>query len=292
MKKTLLNIVLMSSLLLAACQGEASESTADTSSENTESSEQVDSTESSSEENSSAEAESQAREEIEPQYYIDPNVFSVQSIDPNSEEKLVLLTFDDAPYGNTLKIADALEAHDAYGLFFVNGMYLDEEGSQIIKELHDRGHVIANHTETHQTLPEANEELQREEILTTNEKIEEITGEPVRFFRAPHGMMTDYSEALVAEEDMQWVNWSFGYDWMEPYQNPATLAQVTLHGSESDPKLLGPGSNILMHDRTWTADALPDILDGLYEQEFTVVDPKAISHHPEDYIESVENENE
>lgn len=281
MKQILLSLLLVASLGLAACQNSSNEET-DTS--ESISSQQEDTSEAQSESESSPET-------VEPAYYIDPDIFSVKSFDENDDRKLVLLTFDDAPEDHALDIADTLEAHGARGLFFVNGMYLDDEGAKVVKELHDRGHVIGNHTETHQTLTEASEEKQHDEIVSTNEKVAEITGEPVRFFRAPHGLMTDYAENLLAEEDIQWMNWSFGYDWMENYQDAAALTDVTLNG-DGEVKLLAPGANILMHDRSWTAEALDDILNGMEEQGFTVVDPKAITNHPKEQTESVNTDNE
>ena len=46
-------------------------------------------------------------------------------------------------------------------------------------------------------------------------------------------------------------------------------------------ELLGNGANILMHDREWTAEAVPAIVDGLIEQGFTIVDPHLIINESE-----------
>ncbi len=264
MKKYLYVSILASALFLAGCgDQEAAEPSSSNQDVATEENENVD---------------SEGQEEstpAEPQYAMDSNFF-IRSLDPENEEDLVLLTFDDAPYGNSLEIADVLEEHDANAIFFVNGMYVeDEEGAAVLKELHDRGFEIGNHTHTHATLPDYDEATQREEIIKTNEIIEEITGESPRFFRAPHGMMTDYSEQVVAEEEMMWMNWSFGYDWMPEYQDAAALTDVTLNGG-----LLSDGANILMHDREWTAGATPAIVEGLLERDFTIVDPHLLSTEP------------
>ena len=39
---------------------------------------------------------------------------------------------------------------------------------------------------------------------------------------------------------------------------------------------LSAGRNILMHDRKWTAEAMPDIVKGLRHKGYTVIDPRAI----------------
>lgn len=285
MKKSILSTVLLSTtLLLAACQDQATSSddvadeTDATTEDTTEQISEQEEAEATSEENEEAteDEETDEEEEVAFQYQINPNIFSVEPIDEEaaSDEKLVLLTFDDAPYGNSLQIADALEERDMNAIFFVNSMYMeDEEGLETIQKVHEMGFEIANHTHTHAKLDDYSNESQYEEIIQTNDIIEDATGVRPRFFRAPHGIMTDYAEQVVAEENMSWVNWSFGYDWMPEYQEASALADITLNTN-----LLGNGTNILMHDRTWTAAATPAIVDGLIEKGFTIVDPKLITH--------------
>ena len=107
--------------------------------------------------------------------------------------------------------------------------------------------------------------------MKTNEIIKEATGESPRFFRAPHGVMTDYTKSLLEELEMTWMNWSFGYDWLAEYQDAVALTEITLNSP-----YLHNGSNILMHDREWTAAAVPAIINGLDELGYKMVDPKLI----------------
>lgn len=265
MKRKLLMSIALSSLLLAACQSEEETSPEENSEEEIETVKE--------EETTQEEVVEETEEEIEYLYEINPDIFSVVPIDSKKEEeKLALLTFDDAPYGNSLEIADALDEKEMSAIFFVNGMYMeDEEGFNTIKELHERGFEIGNHTHTHLNLSEHSEEVQKEEILKTSKIIEEATGEKPRFFRAPHGVYTDYAKELLKAEGMTWMNWSFGYDWHSEYQDPAALTEITL----TNP-YLSDGANILMHDREWTAAAVPGIIQGLEDLDFQVVDPKLI----------------
>lgn len=273
MKIKQLTILALSSLILGACQ-QGSATPEEEMEQQDNNSTEVEPEETAPEED----LEDQIIEDeiVEFQYQINPKLYSVEPIHPdaNADEKLVLLTYDDAPYGNTLEIAEALSERGVSAIFFVNGMYMeDQEGFETIQKVHEMGFEIANHTHTHATLTESSEEKQKEEILKTSAIIEEAIGEKPRFFRAPHGMNTDYSRQFVADEGMKLMNWSFGYDWMGEYHEASALADITLNAPE-----LGNGSNILMHDRTWTAEATPEIVDGLIEQGFTIVDPKLISH--------------
>ena len=273
MKKTILSTVLISTLLLAACSNDAASSTEDADAVD-QTTEEVETVE--EEVVEEEEAVEEVEEDLAYQYEINPNIFTVEPIEGETaeDEKLVLLTFDDAPYGNSLQIAEILEERGVSAIFFVNSMYMeDEEGKAAIQDLHERGFEIANHTHTHAKLDDYSEESQQTEIITTNDIVEEATGERPRFFRAPHGIMTEYSKQVVADEGMMWMNWSFGYDWELQYQDADALADITLNT-----ELLGNGSNILMHDREWTAAAVPAIVDGLIDQGFTIVDPKLITH--------------
>ena len=277
MKTKILSALMISTLLLAACQDNTETEMNNNNNDHSDTSEvqadeQTETTENLEDENE----EEEENEEIAYQYKINPDTHAIIPIDPESdtEEKVVLLTFDDAPDGYTLQIADALEERGVSAIFFVNGMYMEnEEGFEVIKDLHERGFEIGNHTHTHMTLPDYPEEEQRGEIEKTNDIVEEATGETPRFFRAPHGMMTDYTRDLIPEIGMAWMNWSFGYDWESEYRDPAALTEITLTTF-----LLSNGANILMHDREWTAEAVPGIVDGLIEQGYTIVDPKLISH--------------
>lgn len=280
MRKSIYSTILISTLLLAGCQDNAAapedapEAPEEETTEQVKNQENDETTDTDSKDEETTDEE-EVEEEVTYQYQINPEVHSVEPIEETeeSDEKLVLLTFDDAPYGNSMKIAEALNERNVSAIFFVNSMYMDEEGTETVQELYDMGFEIANHTHTHALLRDYTDEEQREEIVTTNDMIEEAIGERPRFFRAPHGVMTDYSEQVVAEEHMTWMNWSFGYDWEQQYQDPAALTDITLNGP-----LLSDGSNILMHDREWTAEAVPDIVDGLLEQDFTIVDPSLITH--------------
>ena len=205
-------------------------------------------------------------------YYVDSESYRIRHLG-ESTEPLVLLTFDDipanAPHDVGLRIAETLKEKEAGAIFFVNAGLIDsEEDRQLIKTLHDMGFIIGSHTYTHPYLNELSEEGVREEIDKNNEVLEEITGEKVVFFRPPFGIFTDYTYDYLAEKDMLWMNWSYGYDWEADYMDGPALADIMVNTP-----YLGDGANLLMHERSWTADALPEIIDGLREKGYTIANP-------------------
>lgn len=221
--------------------------------------------------------EEPSEEVIEATYKVNGENWSIEPID-NANEKVVLLTIDDAPDKHALDMAKTLQALDANAIFFVNGHFLEtEEEKEILKEIYDMGFMIGNHTYSHFNLQDLTVEEQKEEIVKVNDMVEEIIGERPKFFRAPHGANTDYTKELAKEEGMTLMNWSYGYDYFKPYMDKEklTTAMITGEGPEVDVpySLLKPGANLLMHDREWTAAALHDIVTGLRDKGYEMVDP-------------------
>lgn len=197
--------------------------------------------------------------------------FSIQNIS-NPKEEIVLLTIDDAPDKNALAMAKLLKDLNVKAIFFVNGHFIDtpEEG-EVLKQIHQMGFPIGNHTYNHKSLKDLTEEQQRAEIVGLNDRIEELIGERPRFFRAPFGMNTEYSKKVAAEEKMLLMNWTYGYDWEKLYQSKEALADIMVNTP-----LLRNGANLLMHDREWTSAALGDIVKGLQNKGYKIVDPDLI----------------
>ncbi|MBT2570325.1 polysaccharide deacetylase family protein [Planococcus sp. ISL-110] len=207
----------------------------------------------------------------EPQYRINSANWSVQPI-ADADEKVVLLTIDDAPDKRAMEMAETLKSQNIPAIFFVNGHFLDtDEEKQQLKKLHEMGFAIGNHTNGHPNLRNLTEQQQREEILQLSDTIEQIIGEKPKFFRAPHGANTDFSKQLVQEQKMVLMNWTYGYDWEQQYQNAQSLTDIMINT-----EFLNNGANLLMHDREWTSEALPGIIQGLKDKGYGFVDPAAI----------------
>lgn len=287
-------IVLLLVFLLGACtnnQENASEEPEEDATETEEVTEEESTEETNNEVNEETEevtgdaeedaVEDEGQEEpVEVQYYIDEDA-TVTPLEEGTDENVVLLTIDDAPSDYTLEMAETLEQLDAGAIFFVNGHFLETpEEEEALKQIHEMGFAIGNHTYTHPVLTDISEEEQREEIVSLSDRIEEIIGERPKFFRAPHGVNTEFSEALVEEEGMVLMNWTYGYDYFEPYMDADKLAEAMITGEapeiDIDYSLLKPGANLLMHDRKWTNEALERIVNGLRESGYEPVDPEAI----------------
>ncbi|WNF24321.1 polysaccharide deacetylase family protein [Mesobacillus jeotgali] len=278
MKKTLV-LSIAAAIILAGCGDEEVQKTTEARQEkqemvkeNVKASEEKTEKEAEEVTEESPEEEAQSKEVVQasPQYTMKGD-FSIQNMtDP--DEKIVLLTIDDAPDKNALEMAKTLKGLNVKAIFFVNGHFLDtpEEG-EVLKQIHQMGFPIGNHTYNHKSLKDLTEEQQRKEIVDLNDRVEELIGERPQFFRAPFGMNTDYSKQLAADEKMLLMNWTYGYDWEKEYQSKEALADMMVNTP-----LLRNGANLLMHDREWTSAALGDIVKGLQDKGYKIVDPALI----------------
>lgn len=230
------------------------------------------------EESSEAAAAEKPAKKAEPvsyEYRINPEISTVQPIAEDGNTQVALLTFDDAPQqpnSYTVEIAETVKSKDANAIFFVMGQFLtNEQAREDIKTVYDMGFEIGNHSYSHPDFQSLTYDEQLEEIKSTNDLIEEITGERPRFLRAPYGQYNDDTIAIAAAEGMTIMNWTYGYDWVEEFMEGTALADVMVNS-----QYLGDGANLLMHDRPWTNDAIGAIIDGLRAKDITIVDPNVI----------------
>lgn len=283
-------VLLLTGLLLAGCAGNEQENGDESQEQATSSESSEASTNNGSEDAEITDQDEDNNENTDNQvanYYIDPEISSVLPANEDANPNVVLATVDDVPRKlpetptSSVEEAQAMADRGIYGIFFVNGMYLQgedgEEGRQALKEIADMGHVIGNHTLTHYSLDQVpDEETLRHEIIGNQDIIEEVIGYRPQFFRPPHGIEIPELEGILEEENMVSMNWSYGFDWDENYSNPAVLADVMVNT-----EFLSPGANLLMHDLTWTNEAMPAILDGIQAKGYEFVDARDIATRDE-----------
>ncbi|HLQ84143.1 MAG TPA: polysaccharide deacetylase family protein [Pseudogracilibacillus sp.] len=268
MKKILI-LLISSMFVLAACGNNIENETKQTENPKTE---DVQNENSTSDEKEEKEKKETNEVQEEPLYSINEAIWSLEPLKEETNSKVALLTIDDAPDKYALEMAETLEKLNVNAIFFVNGHFLEtEEEKKILKDIYDKGFMIGNHTYSHRDLQTLSEKEQKEEILSVNEQVEEITGEKPVFFRAPFGHNTDYSKNLVKNEKMVLMNWTYGYDWDEAYTNKEALTDIMVNS-----EYLNHGANLLMHDRKWTNEALEDIVIGLQDKGYEMADPHTI----------------
>ena len=198
----------------------------------------------------------------------------------NTTDKVVALTFDDGPNGiYTTQILDILDEYDIKATFFVIGMNV-ELYPDIAKRIIAEGHVIGNHSNTH----DANHALSAQgshDLEDAQEIILKVTGVLPHFYRPPHGRKTPWELDCVKKNSLIEITWSVSAN---DQPEPDTDLQKAIDAYvDKIIRKIHPGDIILLHDgygiehnnqnsdRTFTIKALPLIIKQLLSQGYRFV---------------------
>lgn len=123
----------------------------------------------------------------------------------------VALTFDDgygSPAGSFNKILDTLKAHNLQVTFFLLGNWMVSHPAEV-KRIAADGHEIGNHSFHHPLFTRLSEAQIRNEVLSTENLIKQITGiDPKPNFRYPYGGHNAYTDAVIAQLGYKYYQWT------------------------------------------------------------------------------------
>ena len=192
------------------------------------------------------------------------------------EEKLASLTFD-AAWGNedTQQLIDILGEYNVKATFFVVGAWA-EKYPESVKALADAGHEVMNHSDDHAHFSTLSAEEIRANVTACNEKVAAVTGVTPTLFRCPYGEYDDHVITTLFDMGMYPIQWDVdSLDWKEI---PASeIAQRVLERVE-------PGSIVLFHNAALhTPEALPEIIESLQSQGYTLVPVSQLIYTEGDY---------
>jgi peptidoglycan/xylan/chitin deacetylase (PgdA/CDA1 family) len=133
------------------------------------------------------------------------------------ERPHIMLTFDDGPHPATTPVLlNLLEEFGARATFFLIGANC-RKYPHLVQAIHDAGHIIGNHTDSHSPMTFMSTSQIEKEITGTNTAIEEIIGEAPHIFRPPFGIMDYRAGKLLQELGMTPVYWGAApEDWDGP----------------------------------------------------------------------------
>jgi peptidoglycan-N-acetylglucosamine deacetylase len=169
------------------------------------------------------------------------------------DDKVVALTFDEAPGAGTARVLDALATCGAPATFFVTGEHA-AAAPGITRRIVDAGHAIGNRGWSRTRLEELTDREVTEQFARTDARMCEITGARPRVARPPHTMaQAARLAALVAPLGYAAVvGWS-----MDPGDAPGRdAAAITDHVVEA----LHSGSIVRLRTGAAVAVAIPRIV--------------------------------
>ena len=113
------------------------------------------------------------------------------------EQKYLYLTFDlGYEQGFTARILDVLHENNVPAAFFVTGLTIRTR-PDLVKRIARDGHVVANHTVHHPSLPSLTLEEIKMEIIEPDNMVADLTGQLTHFFRPPMGHYSEHTLAVT-----------------------------------------------------------------------------------------------
>jgi peptidoglycan/xylan/chitin deacetylase (PgdA/CDA1 family) len=192
-----------------------------------------------------------------------------------TDDKVVALTFDDAPGARTPDVLGILTEKAVPATFYVVGESLEaqpEQGRSIVAQ----GHELGNHSYSHQRFLLQSRSFIRHEVDTTNRLIREAGHGGAITFRPPYGKKLFGLPRYLRSQDITTVMWDVEPDTFHAGDADA-ITQYTLEHAK-------PGSIILLHPFCETRcaaarEALPRIIDGLRAKGFRFAKVSELLQH-------------
>lgn len=181
---------------------------------------------------------------------IKSNIYLRTKCKGKTKEKVVVLTFDDGPDElMTPKVLDILKRYNIKATFFLVGSKVDKY-PHVVKRIFDEGHVVANHTYSHNGLfPLSNIDDVIRDISKCSDSVYDAIGLYPKLFRPPFGVTNPIIAKAVNKKGLTTIGWSIrSFDTMEwkSRMNICNRVEKKLHS----------GAIILLHDRCLDSDIL------------------------------------
>ncbi|MFA7216567.1 MAG: polysaccharide deacetylase family protein [Candidatus Paceibacterota bacterium] len=192
-------------------------------------------------------------------------VFGVLITRVDTDEKVVALTFDDAPTAYTNEVLDVLAQKQVTATFYAIGQQI-EKYPDLTKKIVANGNELGNHSYSHQRIIFKSQDFINNEIQTTNRLIRQAGYEGKITFRPPNSKKLLGLPWYLDKHDIATVIWD-----VEPDTYGTTTEFFVSNAIENT----RPGSIILLHPLCDTCgeqrQALPLIIDALKQEGYTFV---------------------
>lgn len=180
----------------------------------------------------------------------------------------IALTFDDGPdLKYTPQILDILKEKNVKATFFVVGIQVNKY-PEVVQRMEDEGHMIGNHSYTHPSFTKLTADELKQEIESTDKKIEGIIGYTPEIVRPPYGAINDEVRANLESYGKQVIIWN-----IDPRDWDGTSVDDMLDNILTNAR---DGGNILLHSFgskhvANTVNLLPKVIDKLEELGYIFV---------------------
>ena len=212
------------------------------------------------------------------------NVQRIVSVVDKNADNMIYLTFDDGPSPYTKDLLDILDKYNVKATFFV----VNNDMSDIITEIANRGHVVGAHTYSHKYKIYKNEPVYYQDLNKILDIIEEKTDVRTNLIRFPGGssntisrnycpnIMTQLAES-VERHGYQYFDWSIDSGDATEGATRQSVYDNVIAGIKETKRPV-----VLQHDiKDFSVAATEDIIKWALENGyiFGVLDEDVVCHH-------------
>lgn len=146
--------------------------------------------------------------------------------------------------------------------FFIGGDWADKN-KELLMRIYEDNHEIGNHGYNHLKPTQISEEKNREEIIKTQEAIDNILGVKTKLFAPPYGDLNKKVTQIAESLGYKVIMWSVDtIDWnTKDYTKILERVDNKIHN----------GAIVLMHPTESTIKALPIMIDNLKNKNYEIV---------------------
>lgn len=195
-----------------------------------------------------------------------PPEISLKDLPPSpiyrgNEEKPLVAFMINVAWGNEYipKILKILDEHQVRATFFLDGSWV-KNNPNLAKMIVEEGHEIGNHAYSHPDMKTLTRNRIYEELVKTNEVIQDTTKQTPIWFAPPSGSFRQEVVDVAREIGMYTVLWTVDtIDWKNPH--PDVMTEHVINN-------VGPGSLVLMHPTSATVQGLETMIKGVQNKGF------------------------
>ncbi len=189
----------------------------------------------------------------------------------DTDEKIVALTFDDAPTEYSDAVLQILDEKGVKATFYLIGENIEKYPEQA-KNIVEHGHEVGNHSYSHARFLIKSPSFVEQEIQTTNSLIKNLGYEGQITFRPPYGKKLFTLPWYLSKHNIKTITWNVEPDTyarnFQGEQKTEFLVSYVLENTQ-------PGSIILLHPFCKTCqserESIAKIIDGLHAKGFQFV---------------------
>lgn len=203
----------------------------------------------------------------------------------------VYLTFDDGPNKFTTTNAATLKNYNVQGTFFFLGNLMNSNPT-IVKSIANEGHYIGSHSMTHdKSKVYQSDTAFIDEMSEGVSIIQKLTGQDAKLVRVPYGSSPHVTAAMKSQLNKYgYKMWDWTVDSNDWRYTEKEFGEIVKNVQAGVNKSYNSGNReiiVLLHDRAQTASALPQIIEWLQKEGYSIKKYEPTNHIVHNFLRDV-----